>query len=106
MCHREMTILESKKSRKFLEDQVKKISYADLKNIFFVLIQSEIKKEMLAEVKNEYVFKTIDPAFSPEIKSSPNRKLICITATLSIFFFVTLIILISGTLFNQKKAER
>ena len=103
---REMTILESKKSRKFLEDQVKKISYADLKNIFFVLIQSEIKKEMLAEVKNEYVFKTIDPAFSPEIKSSPNRKLICITGTFSIFFVVTLIFLISGTFFNPKKAQR
>ena len=31
---------------------------------------------MLAEVRQEYVFKTIDPALAPEEKSKPNRALI------------------------------
>ena len=32
---------------------------------------------MLAEVRPEYVFKTIDPAVVPEEKSKPSRALIC-----------------------------
>ena len=33
---------------------------------------------MLAEVRQEYVFKTIDPAVVPEEKSKPSRALICV----------------------------
>ena len=36
---------------------------------------------MLAEVRPEYVFKTIDPAIAPEKKSKPSRALICIIGT-------------------------
>ena len=37
---------------------------------------------MLAEVRPEYVFKTIDPAVAPEVKSKPNRALICVLGVL------------------------
>ena len=37
---------------------------------------------MLAEVRPEYVFKTIDPAVVPEEKSKPSRALICVLGTL------------------------
>jgi uncharacterized protein involved in exopolysaccharide biosynthesis len=37
---------------------------------------------MLAEVRPEYVFKTIDPAVIPEEKSKPGRALICVLGTL------------------------
>jgi LPS O-antigen subunit length determinant protein (WzzB/FepE family) len=33
---------------------------------------------MFAEVRDEYVFKTIDPAFVPEEKAKPKRALICV----------------------------
>ena len=38
---------------------------------------------MLAEVRQEYVFKTIDPALAPEEKSKPNRALICVLGLLA-----------------------
>ena len=37
---------------------------------------------MLAEVKDEFAFKTIDPAVVPEEKTGPKRALICVLATL------------------------
>jgi hypothetical protein len=38
---------------------------------------------MLAEVRQEYVFKTIDPAVAPEGKKQTSRALICVLGTLS-----------------------
>lgn len=37
---------------------------------------------MFAEVRDEYVFKTIDPALAPEEKAKPKRALICVLGTL------------------------
>ena len=50
--------------------------------MFFELIQSQTETVMLAEVRPEYVFKTIDPAVIPEEKSKPSRALICVLGTL------------------------
>jgi uncharacterized protein involved in exopolysaccharide biosynthesis len=37
---------------------------------------------MLAEVQEEFIFKVVDPAVIPELKSSPKRALICVLGTL------------------------
>jgi LPS O-antigen subunit length determinant protein (WzzB/FepE family) len=37
---------------------------------------------MFSEVRDEYVFRTIDPAVIPEEKFKPKRALICIFMTL------------------------
>ena len=52
-----------------------------MRNLFYELIQSQTETMMLANVREEYVFKTIDPATVPEFKSEPKRALICILGT-------------------------
>jgi LPS O-antigen subunit length determinant protein (WzzB/FepE family) len=57
------------------------------------LIEEQTKTIMFANVRDEYVLKTIDPALIPELKSGPKRALICIVGTLlgiilSFFFLV------------------
>ena len=69
---------EAKKAIEYLKQQVSKTSLADLQTVFFELIQSQTETVMLAEVRPEYVFKTIDPAVVPEAKSRPSRALICV----------------------------
>ena len=54
---------------------------AELKMAFYDLIQAQTETMMLAQVREEYVFKTLDPAIVPERKSEPNRLLICILGT-------------------------
>ena len=49
---------------------------------------------MLAEVRQEYVFKTIDPAVAPEEKSGPRRALICILTTLLAGMLAAIIVLL------------
>ena len=73
---------EAEKSIEYLREQVTNTSLADLQAVFFDLIQSQTETVMLAEVRQEYVFKTIDPAVAPEEKSKPNRLLICIFGSL------------------------
>ena len=55
-------VSEAEKSIEYLKQQVANTSLADLQAMFFELIQSQTETVMLAEVRPEYVFKTIDPA--------------------------------------------
>jgi uncharacterized protein involved in exopolysaccharide biosynthesis len=75
-------VAEAEKSIEYLKQQVANTSLADLQSMFFELIQSQTETVMLAEVRPEYVFKTIDPAVVPEEKSKPSRALICVFGTL------------------------
>ena len=53
-----------------------------IKNAVSDLIETQMQTLMLSSVSPDYVYKTIDSAIVPEIKSSPNRALICIVLTL------------------------
>ena len=75
-------VAEAEKSIEYLKQQVANTSLADLQAMFFELIQSQTETVMLAEVRPEYVFKTIDPAVVPEQKTKPNRALMCVLGTL------------------------
>ena len=75
-------VAEAEKSIEYLREQVTNTSLADLQAVFFDLIQSQTETVMLAEVRQEYVFKPIDPAVAPEEKSKPSRALICVLGTL------------------------
>lgn len=75
-------VAEAEKSIQYLKQQIANTSLADLQVMFFELIQSQTETVMLAEVRPEYVFKTIDPAVIPEEKSKPSRALICVLGTL------------------------
>ena len=75
-------VAEAEKSIEYLKQQVASTPLADLQAMFFELIQSQTEIVMLAEVRPEYVFRTIDPAVIPEEKSRPRRAVICILGTL------------------------
>lgn len=87
-------VAEAEKSIEYLREQVTNTSLADLQAVFFDLIQSQTETVMLAEVRQEYVFKTIDPAVAPEEKSKPSRALICLLGTLFGGMLGTAIVLI------------
>jgi len=49
-----------------------------MQSVFYQLIAEQTKTLMLAEVSEEYVFKTLSPAKVAEEKSQPKRVLIAI----------------------------
>ena len=64
-------VAEASRSIEYLKQQVASTSLADLQAMFFELIQSQTETVMLAEVRPEYVFKTIDPAVFPNKRVNP-----------------------------------
>ncbi len=79
---RERTIAESSQNLDYLNTQLQKTAVADMQSTFYKLIEEQTKSLMLAEVQEEFVFKTVDPAVVPELKDSPKRALICVLGTL------------------------
>ena len=97
-------VTEAEKSIEYLREQVTNTSLADLQAVFFDLIQSQTETVMLAEVRQEYVFKTIDPAVAPEEKSKPSRALICVLGTLLGGMLGVVIVLIRHYARSEPKA--
>lgn len=73
---RQQQIEQSKKTIQYLRNALPKVKLVELKEIIFSLIEENIKNMTLAETREDYVFKVIDPAVIPEKKSSPKRSLI------------------------------
>jgi len=75
---KERDVTEAQRSTEFLNRQIALTNVADIKTVLYKLIEEQAKTIMFAEVRDEYVFKTIDPAIAPEEKAKPKRVLICI----------------------------
>ncbi len=75
-------VAEAEQAIEYLEDQISKTSLAELQNVFFGLIEEQMKTVMLARVSDEYLFKIIDPAMRPERRAKPSRALISILGLL------------------------
>ena len=73
---------EAEKSIAFLNQQRLKTSLVSLTEVFAELIEQQTKTVMLANASDEYVFQVIEPPVVPELKSEPNRALICVLGTL------------------------
>ena len=73
---------ETRRNIGYLEEQIKKTSISDMQSVFYQLIEEQTKNLMLAQVQDEFAFKTIDPAVVPEEKAGPKRALICVLAVL------------------------
>lgn len=93
---RKKDIAESEKAIKFLNSSLESTNINEIRESMYHMIQEHTKTLVLANVKDEYVFNTVDPAISPEEKSGPKRTIIAIASTLlgggvgcmlAIFFF-------------------
>ena len=75
-------IKKAERSIEFLENEIKDTNNNKLIEDLYSLVLKEMETIMLANSSPEYVFTTIDPAYSPERKSAPSRSLICIFGTI------------------------
>ncbi|MDB4194523.1 Wzz/FepE/Etk N-terminal domain-containing protein [Gammaproteobacteria bacterium] len=96
-----MRIEEAESSIKYLNDQIKLTPYAELRTMFFNLIQKNTQNMMLAKVNKQYALTIIDPPLIPEIESKPIRPLIIILGTLLGGFLSISIILARKYLFGK-----
>jgi len=93
---KKQAIQEAKQSISYLEKQLGETDIAQMKSIFYQLIEQQIKTIMLAQAGNNYALKVIDPAIVPEQRSSPNRAVISVVGALLGLFFGVLVAFIVG----------
>lgn len=79
---RDRAIQDGERTIQYLEGQIARTSAAGMQQVFYQLIEEEMKTIMLANVREEYMFRTLDPAMVPETPSGPNRRLIVMVAFL------------------------
>ncbi|KZN58211.1 hypothetical protein N473_05570 [Pseudoalteromonas luteoviolacea CPMOR-1] len=75
-------VYEAQKSLDFLQKQISKTLVSDSRAVLYNLVEKQTKVIMFAEVRDEYAFKTIDPALVSELKYKPSRAVICIVGAL------------------------
>lgn len=100
---REEKRIEAERNMAFLEQQVKQTSVVEFQRVLFTLIENQAQTIMLANVRDEFVFKVLDPAVVPEEKVKPKRSLICMLAVLLGGMLSCCIVLFRHFISNKKE---
>ena len=101
---RKRELRQAEKSIAYLNAQIAQTNVADVRGMLFSLIEEQTKTVMLANVRDEYVFETIDPAVVAESKTKPKRAIIVI---ISVFLAVMLsIFIVLLTALKRKQSEK
>lgn len=79
---RQKDINESEMAIEYLLNQLETVDASNVKNSIGQLIDSQIERLMLANVREDYLVSTIDAPFIPEENSYPSRPMIAILGTL------------------------
>ena len=99
---RDREVKEAKRAIVFLNKQWQAEMLLEMRAMFFRLIQKQTEIIMLSNVRTDYLFRIIDPAIIPEIKSSPNRALTCILGTLFGGFLSVLMVFLMNFLSKRR----
>ena len=57
----------------YLQAQIEKTSIAEMREVFYAIIEEQTKNKMVAEASPEYAFVAVSPSMVPEEKSQPNE---------------------------------
>lgn len=96
---RDKALAESERAIAYLNGEANKTNIVELRNAIYSLIESQIKREMVARGSEEYALKVIDPAAIPEKQTSPSLPvwaLVGLGAGLVLSGLVILAVLVTG----------
>lgn len=98
---RDQEIEETTRSIEFLEEELSKTNLLNAQTVLFNIIEEQTKNIMLANVREEYAFKIIDPAVKPQDRFSPQRKQIVFISTLLGIVLSIIFILVEYFFYNE-----
>jgi len=76
---RKEKIREAQQSLEYLSQELQKTNLAEMHAALSRLIEDELKQSMIANVREQYAFKVIDPATVPELRAWPKVGLLLAT---------------------------
>jgi len=89
---RDDEIYEAQKSIDYLKEEIKNTALVDIRNVLNSLVQDQLQTIMLANVREDYVFKVIDPAIVPKTRIKPQRRQIVLVGFLFGIIVASLVI--------------
>ena len=97
---RETAINDAAQSIKFLKNELEKTDVVEVRRAIYSVMEQQLQQIMLANVREQFAFKVIDPAVAPEPDDfvAPRRLLIVVVATVLGGGLAVLYILLSGRL--------
>lgn len=99
---RERDKIQATNSIKFLNEQASKVNYEEVRNTIRLLQEEQMKKLMIIDSSEEYIYVLLEPPFASENKYEPKRSQIVILATL-IGFILSLITALAVHFRNASK---
>lgn len=89
---------EARKTMAFLETELGNTNVVEVQQGIYRLIENELKKLMITNVRDEYAFKVIDPAVAPEADdfAKPRRAMIVSLGLVAGFFLAILLPLLAA----------
>ena len=93
---RKRAVDESEHNLVFLQQQERETSIVPLKQAAYVLMESELRKAMMAKSGDHYAFLMVDPAVVPEKRSWPKRGVIILAGLLLGMLFSVVAALFRG----------
>lgn len=80
-------IREAEQNLKFLEEQARTTTTVELQKTIYAMMETEVKKLMIARNRETAPLRVIDPAMVPERRTKPRRSVIVILGTIFGGFF-------------------
>lgn len=100
--YRAEALEESSKALSYLNNKLSSTMQNEVKKSMSQVIESQLKIQMFANIRENYLLKPFDNAFIPDVKSGPSRSVICMVITLSAFF-IAIISSIAAYFFKKTK---
>ncbi|XQW85917.1 Wzz/FepE/Etk N-terminal domain-containing protein [Thalassotalea piscium] len=97
---------EAENSISYLKGALEKTNIAEVKTMFYGLLEDQIKGDMLSEVRKEFALETYSHAVLPEDKDHPKRAMICIIGTLLGGIFSLIIVLIVNYFVSSRQLNK
>lgn len=96
------TIEEGQRNLSYLEEQSKATAIVEVQKSIYSLMESELKKIMIAKSGDDFALKIIDPPESPEKRIRPKRTLIAMFSAFAGVLLGLLMALIFSSFKNRK----
>lgn len=87
-------IKKAERSISYLNEQLSSTQLSEIREGLNDLVKSQVETIMFAKVTPEYLFRIIDPPFTPEEKFKPSRALICVLGLILGLFIGSLCVII------------
>lgn len=100
---RQKVLDETQKNLAYLDQQAQQTSILEVRQAIYKLMESELKKAMLAKGSEQYAFKVIDPAVVTKKKIRPKRALIVSLGFLLGLFGSVFGVLVYNSVINNPK---